>query len=158
MEIYLLRHGIAEAHAASDAERDLTEEGREKVREVMKVAGRAGVAPALILSSPYRRAMATAKVAADVLGYKGEVVRSQALVPAAEVREAWEEIRVHRRVESVLVAGHEPLFSSLGAFLLGVAELQIDFKKGALLAIEMPAFGARPHGILKWMLTAKLAG
>jgi hypothetical protein len=36
-------------------------------------------------------------------------------------------------------------------------DLYIDFKKGALLAIEMPAVGPQPRGILKWMLTARLA-
>jgi phosphohistidine phosphatase len=157
MELYLLRHGIAETHAPSDAERDLTDEGRRKVHDVMNLAGRAGVAPSSILSSPYRRALGTAKIAADVLGYKGDVVRTLALAPDGDVRAAWEEIRVHKGEPSLLLVGHEPLFSSLGAYLLGVPELQIDFKKGGLLAIEMPAFGAQPHGILKWMLTARLA-
>ena len=86
MEIYLLRHGIAETHAASDAERDLTEEGRQKVHEVMRVAARAGVAPSLILSSPYSRALATAKIAAGALGYKSEILLSQALLPEARCR------------------------------------------------------------------------
>jgi phosphohistidine phosphatase len=158
MEIYLLRHGIAETHAASDAERDLTEEGRRKVHEVMRVAARAGVAPSLILSSPYKRALATAKLAAGVLGYKSEILPSQALLPEARCEDAWEEIRTHRREESLLLAGHEPLFSALGAYLLGTPELSIDFKKGALLAIEMAEFGTRPRGVLRWMLTAKLAG
>lgn len=158
MQIYLFRHGIAEPHAASDSERDLTEEGRQKLRQVLRVAAKAGVAPSLILSSPYQRALATAKIAAETLGCKGEIVRSQALLPDAALEEVWQEIRAHRREESLLLAGHEPQFSSLGAFLLGVPELAIDFKKGALLAIEMAEFGARPRGALKWMLTTRLAG
>ena len=158
MQIYLLRHGIAEPHAASDSERDLIEEGRQKLRQVLRVAAKAGVAPSLILSSPYKRALATAKIAAETLGYKGEIVRSQALLPDAALEEVWQEIRAHRREESLLLSGHEPQFSSLGAYLLGVPELAIDFKKGALLAIEIPEFGVRPRGALKWMLTAKLAG
>lgn len=158
MEIYLLRHGIAESHAASDAERDLTQEGREKVRDVVKVAARAGVKPSLILSSPLRRAVATARIAGDLLGFKGEVLLTRALTPDAEPGEAWDEIRAHRSEDALLLAGHDPLFSTLGAFLLGAPDIQIDFKKGAILAIEMESFGARPRGVLKWMLTAKLAG
>ena len=157
MELYLLRHGIAEAQASSDQERDLTEEGRRKVRDVMKLAARAGVTPSLILSSPFRRALNTAKIAVDVLGYKGDVVQSRALVPDGDVRAVWEEVRAHKSEASLLLAGHEPQFSSLGAFLLGVPELHIDFKKGGLLAIEMTAFGARPHGTLKWIVIPKLA-
>jgi phosphohistidine phosphatase len=157
--IYLLRHGIAEdaTGTQSDSERALTPEGKKKVREVLRTASRTGVTAALILSSPYRRALETAKLAADELGYKDDILTTQALLPGAAPHQAWEEIRVHRESESLLLAGHEPLFSSLAAYLLGTPEAQIDFKKGALLCIEVPSVGARPRGILKWMLTPKLA-
>lgn len=160
MQIYLLRHGIAEhtSPGGSDAARELTPEGREKIREAMKVAARAGVAPSLIITSPYRRAVSTARIAAEVLGYRGEIAASRTLEPGGDPRAVWEEIRVHRAERSLLLAGHEPLFSALGAYLLGAPEVNIDFRKGALLAIEIPAFGAQPRGILKWMLTAKLCG
>src|SRR5512138_3795932 len=110
MLIYLLRHGIAEPGSAtgSDADRELTEQGRQKIREVMKVAGRAGVAPSVVISSPYRRALATARIAADLLG--GELVQSRVIEPGGDPRSVWEEIRVHRSEESLMLVGHEPLF------------------------------------------------
>jgi phosphohistidine phosphatase len=156
MQIYLLRHGIAESVSTTglDADRELTEPGRQKVRQVVKAAGRAGIAPTLIISSPYRRALATAKIAADLLG--GELVESRTIEPGGDPQTVWEEIRVHKGEESLMLVGHEPLFSALGAYLLGAPEIHIDFKKSALMAIEIPEFGALPRGILKWMLTAKL--
>ena len=157
MDIYLLRHGIAESHAASDAERDLTAEGRKKVREVMAVARRAVDHPVVIVSSPYRRAMATARIAAEVLDYSDPIQESRALVPEGDVRAVWDEVRLQPGRKSLMLVGHQPMFSSLGAYLLGMPDLYIDFKKGALLAIEMPAVGPQPRGILKWMLTARLA-
>ena len=62
MQIYLLRHGIAEdaKPGRPDSERALTDEGRAKLRRVLKRARTADVTPSLILSSPYRRAMETA--------------------------------------------------------------------------------------------------
>lgn len=158
MQIYLLRHGIAESHSTSgaDSDRELTAEGRQKVREVMKAAAKAGVRPSLILTSPYRRALGTAQIAAEVLDYRGELARSNALTPEQRPEGVWEEIRTLRGETSVMLVGHEPLFSSLSAFLLGVPELDVDFKKGALLALEIGGFGTRPHGVLKWLLTAKL--
>src|SRR5579863_1219244 len=48
-------------------------EGRDKLRRVLKRARAAGVAPSLILSSPYKRALETAEVAADILGYAGRI-------------------------------------------------------------------------------------
>ena len=95
MQIYLLRHGIAEngAPGRPDSERALTDEGREKLRRVLARARDAGASPSLILSSPYRRALETAEVAAGVLAYEGKVVKSRALVPEASPFDAWEEIR-----------------------------------------------------------------
>jgi phosphohistidine phosphatase len=160
VQIYLLRHGIAEDGGAGvpDSERALTPEGKKRLREVMKVAAHAGVSPSLILSSPYRRALETARIVADELGYKDEVLRTKALIPSASATDAWQEIRLHRDASSLLLVGHEPLFGLLAAYLLGTPETQIDFKKGALFAVDLPAAGARPRGVLKWMLTSRLAG
>jgi phosphohistidine phosphatase SixA len=63
VQIYLLRHGIAE-NSTPDSDRALTPEGREKLRRVLARARDADVAPSLILSSPYRRALETAEIAA----------------------------------------------------------------------------------------------
>jgi phosphohistidine phosphatase len=160
MEIYILRHGIAEDAPAGqpDSERALTPDGKKKLRVVLRVAKDAKVEPSLILTSPYKRAVQTAQLAAEVLGYKGDLLRTKALVPSASPHDAWNEIRVHQDASQVLLAGHEPLFSMLGAYLLGCRDLQIDFKKGALLRVDIDRFHAEPRGVLKWMLVPKLAG
>jgi phosphohistidine phosphatase len=161
MQIYLLRHGIAEdaqpGHA--DSERALTSEGREKLRRVLKRARAAGAAPDLMLSSPYRRAIETAGVAAETLAYQGKVVRTQALLPEASPFDTWEEIRSrHHDERSILLASHEPLMSSLTAFLLGSPALQVDMKKAALVRVDLDRLGPQPKGVLRWMLTPATAG
>jgi phosphohistidine phosphatase len=160
MEIYILRHGIAEDGQAGqpDSERALTSDGRKKLRSVLRTAASAGVAPSLILTSPYKRALQTAQMAAEILDYKGELLRTKALEPTAAPKAVWEEIRVHKDEAQILLAGHEPLFSRLTAYLLGSPDLQVDFKKGAIACIELDRFPAEPHGALRWMLTPKLAG
>ena len=159
MEIYILRHGIAEDGQAgqSDPERALTPEGRKKLRNVLRAAAKAGVAPSLILTSPYRRALETAQVAAEILHYNGELLRTKALEPGSDPRTVWEEIRVYKDEANILLAGHEPLFSRLTAYLLGCPNLQVDFKKGALACLELDRFPAEPHATLRWVLTPKLA-
>ena len=109
--------------------------------------------PSLILSSPYRRAVETAAVAAEVLGYKGEIVRTGALTPEASPYDTWEEIRDRKDERSILLASHEPLMSSMAAFLLDSPALMVDMKKAALVRIDCDRIGPKPHGILKWMLT-----
>lgn len=159
MEIYLLRHGIAENARAGmrDADRALTAEGRQKLEAVLGRARKAGVQPALALTSPYRRAVETAQLALQVLNPKGELIESQALEPDSTPEAVWAEIRAHREAGELLLAGHEPLFGQLTAYLLGVPSLMVDFKKGALARIDVDRFPVHPQGILRWFLTAKLA-
>jgi phosphohistidine phosphatase len=160
MQIYLLRHGIAEDAGPGhpDSERALTSEGREKLRRVLKRARAAGVAPDLILSSPYRRAIETADVAVEALEYQGKVVRTPALLADASPFDAWEEIRSRHDERSVLLASHEPLMSSMAAFLLGSPALEVDMKKAALVRVDCDRLGPQPKGVLKWMLTPATAG
>lgn len=159
MEIYLLRHGIAEdGHAGQpDSERALTSEGKKKLRAVLRTVHKAGIAPSLIMTSPYRRALQTAELAAEILDYKSELLRSSALEPGSQPAAVWEEIRVHHDESGILLAGHEPLFSSLTAYLLGSPRLRVDFKKGAVACVEIDRFGNEPQGALRWMITPKLA-
>jgi phosphohistidine phosphatase len=127
------------------------------LRRVLKRARAAAVSPTAILSSPYRRAMETAEVAVEVLGFGGKVERTGALVPEASPFDTWEEIRAHKNEESILLASHEPLMSSLAAFLLNSPALHVDMKKAALVRIDIERIAPNPQGILKWMLTPAVA-
>ena len=155
MEVYLLRHGIAEdaPPGKTDADRALTPEGRQKLRRVLARARAAGAEPTLILSSPYRRAMETAETAAEALGYRGKIVQTGALAPNATPQDTWGELRARRTENAVLLASHEPLMSALLALLLNAPALRADFKKAALVRLDCDRFGPQPYGVLKWMLT-----
>ena len=159
MELYLLRHGVAEEGTSgmSDEDRALTPEGRKRLRETLRVAARAGVAPGLILSSPYLRAMQTAEIAVEELHYQGTVVRTPTLEPCGDPRAVWSELRAHGDERQVLLSSHNPLCASLAAYLLGTPELQVDYRKGALMRIDVERLGVNPRGVLRWFLTTKLA-
>ena len=159
MEIYLLRHGIAEEQSATgrDADRRLTDEGRSKLRKVLELAHGAGVSPSLILTSPLRRALETAEIAARELGYEGKIVRTNALVPGGTPRDLWQELRQHREEASVLLTGHDPLFTASVAYLLGSSHHMVHFRKGALIRIDADSMGSEPRGVLEWMITPGLA-
>jgi phosphohistidine phosphatase len=159
VEIYLLRHGIAEERSATgrDADRRLTDEGRAKLRKVLECVHAAEVSPSLILSSPLRRALETAEIAARELGYEGKIVRTDALVPGATPHDLWQELRQHRDEASILLTGHEPLFASAVAYLLGSSHHMVHFRKGALIRIDADSVGAEPHGVLEWMITPGVA-
>lgn len=155
MQIYLLRHGVAEDAVPEmrDQDRALTKEGRDKLSRVLERAAKAGVNPSIILSSPYLRAMQTAEVAAKALRHNGKIIEMPALVPHSTPYAVWRELRERRDETQCLLAGHEPLMSSLVAYLLAADNLQVDFKKAALVRIDMDSFRGEPRGLLKWMIT-----
>lgn len=160
MQVYLLRHGIAEEGNAtiSDDERALTNEGRRKLRQVLTHVADAGIKADRIISSPLKRAQQTAQIARSCLKLKDDVLFTRVLLPGASPEAVWDEIRVHGDQQSVLLVGHNPLFSHLAGHLLGNPNLQVDFKKGAVMCLEFESIGPKPRGILRWYLTARLAG
>ncbi|HWB99521.1 MAG TPA: histidine phosphatase family protein [Bryobacteraceae bacterium] len=157
MEIYLLRHGIAEEHVSGqpDEERALTAEGRAKLKRVLKRARAAGVRPALILTSPLVRAVETADVAQTVLG--GRIGKTGALRPDSTPQAVWQEIRRHKAEPAILLVGHEPLLGEVFGYLLGAGRGMVDLKKGALGRIDVERLSGEPRGVLCWLLTAKIA-
>ncbi|MFO0366783.1 MAG: SixA phosphatase family protein [Acidobacteriota bacterium] len=160
MQIYLLRHAIAEEPkpGVPDADRALTGEGVRKLRDILKRARVGGLSPGQILTSPFRRARETAELAAKALDFAEPLLTTNALVPSSVAQETWDEIRLYKAETALLLVGHEPAMSHLTGCLLAVPELQIDFKKGAMVRIDVPSLGPRPRGVLKWMLAPRLAG
>jgi phosphohistidine phosphatase len=160
MLLYFTRHGIAEdaKPGQPDSQRELTDEGRSRLADVYKRLTKASVKPSLILTSPYKRALQTAELAAKAMGCAVAPLTSERLVPHASPRDVWDEIRDHRESDTVMLVGHEPLFSQSISYLLNTPTLQVDVKKGSVTAIEMQSFRGEPRGVLKWMLTPKLCG
>ena len=157
MNVYLLRHGIAEETPAGgrDEDRELTDEGRQKLSDLLHRVAKAGVKPDTIVTSPYKRALQTAKLAAKILDGPGPI-DNDALVPHGTPRGVWNEIRSYGDSEDVLLASHEPLLSHAVSYLLNAPSLKIEMKKGALVAIEFSSLRGEPHGILRWMMVPKL--
>jgi len=157
MIISILRHGTAEDKGTKpDAERHLIKEGERELRAVLKLARKAGIKPALILTSPLIRAVETARIAETELGCKN-VVETKVLLPAVAPAQVWKEIRTHHGTKEVMLVGHEPQLSRIAGFLLE-SPLMVDLKKGALMRLAVDDNSGPPRGVLKSLLTPKLAG
>ncbi len=153
MNVYFLRHGIAERQSpGGDRERRLTEEGRSELRRVLACAKRAQLKPDVVLCSPYVRAMETARLAAEHLELEGSPFPADALVPESAPAELWNEVR-EQGAESVLVVSHEPLLSSTIAWLVGSSRVMVQFPPSGLVGIEVGSAGSVPQGLLRWMIT-----
>jgi phosphohistidine phosphatase len=160
MLVYVLRHGIADdaKPGEPDSSRALTNEGRKKLAQVLERAKKAGVAPTVILSSPYLRAKQTARQAAQAFDSESSVVETSALVPSGSPELVWDEVSEYRSEEQLMVVGHEPLLGELVSYLLDSPSLRVDMRKASLVAISLEGLRGGPRGVLQWMITPKLAG
>ncbi|MBX3464349.1 MAG: phosphohistidine phosphatase SixA [Planctomycetes bacterium] len=160
MHIYLLRHGVAEDHAAGgDAERALSEEGWKRLRRAAPAWHALLDTPDVVFTSPLRRAVETTTVFAEAVRFRGEFRVESALTPespptlAATLLEA-ESLSGTR---AVAVVGHEPhLGYLLGLLLTGHPRQPIPLKKGMLVAVETHSV-ASLTGSLRLALTQRAA-
>ena len=144
MKIYLIRHGdaVPEEDAGSDRDRWLSPRGREAARILARLLKESRVEPDVMLCSPLPRAVQTAELLAQGIDYIGTIVSLRALEPSAHPRIACGQIGAAGG--SVVVVGHEPSISSIGAFLLGRPSFP-PFRTAQCCAIEdsKPTFTAR---------------
>ncbi len=120
MHIYLVRHGdaVPEEDAGSDRDRWLSSRGREAARILGKLLKEQKIEPDAILCSPLPRAAQTAELIAQSLDYFGVIASRRCFEPAAQPRVGASEIMAAGG--SVIVVGHEPSISALGAHLVGL--------------------------------------
>src|SRR6185437_522726 len=97
MDIVILRHAEAEprGNGVAEADRKLTTQGKKDLKKVLRRARARGVSPALILTSPWTRALDTARMAQKALK-SDELLETKKLLPDIAPQEVWKEIRVHR--------------------------------------------------------------
>ena len=115
MKLWILRHGQAQHQARSDAERELTAEGRQQARSSARhLEGRA---LQRILVSPYIRAQQTADVVQGVLSADIPRVTVDWLTPDVRPDEALRQIAA-LELDEVLLVSHQPLVGSLIGLLV----------------------------------------
>lgn len=144
----MVRHGDAvhEEAAGSDRDRWLSPRGREAARVLGRLLREQAVDPDAIVASPLPRAVQTAELLAAALDYLDPIATRRYLEPSAQPRVAASEIAALGG--RVLVVGHEPAISMLGAFLLGLPAFP-PFRTAQCCAIE--------DGKPTWMARADLA-
>jgi len=144
VQIYLVRHGdaVPEEAAGSDRDRWLSPRGREAARVLGRLLREQAVAIDAIVASPLPRAVQTAELLAAVLDHLEPIATRRCLEPSAHPRVAAGELAALGG--AILVVGHEPAISSLGAFLLGRPSFP-SFRTAQCCAIEAgkPTWTAR---------------
>ncbi len=156
MNLYLIRHAIAEEESPSveDRQRALTEKGAKKMRNIAKGLKTLGIEFDYIISSPYVRAQQTAEILGDVLKLRKKIVISESISPMGDPNQLLAEINENYTVNSLAIVGHEPYLSNLISLLTaGGAPIEMTFKKGGVCYLTTDDFHHTRKATLQWLLT-----
>ena len=159
--LYIMRHGIAEVRGvttvADDAKRQLTPEGKEKMREIASGLVRAGLEADWIVSSPLTRAAQTAEIVGDAQNSKPPLDFCDALRPGGDPEALITFLAKRSNRRRVLIVGHEPDLGELAARLIGAGRnANMPFKKGGCCLITFSVFPPKSPGRLVWWLPPRV--
>jgi phosphohistidine phosphatase len=161
MFLYLLRHGIAEDHGSrgGDAERELTEEGKEKTHAALLAAKKMKLAaPELVIASPLVRAQQTAQIALEVFAHGAKFETSDLIKPSSDITQTMTLIAERSKKHgSMMLVGHDPHLSTFASALLGSSGVVMEMKKSSLAKFEISRFDVpRMRGFLTALLPPKI--
>jgi phosphohistidine phosphatase len=144
MELYLIRHGLAGQHGdyENDRDRPLTEEGKQKTRQVARRLHDLKLRFDLILTSPLVRADQTAEILYTE-GLSKKYLVADYLAPEGAI-EAWLDwLEIWRSPDKVLaLVGHEPNLSAWAECLIfGQSSGALILKKAGAIALQLPDSG-----------------
>jgi phosphohistidine phosphatase len=163
MPLYIIRHAWAEdrddARWPDDDLRPLTTDGRKRFAQFVEQLALRGMTPGVIATSPLPRCVETAQLLATGLSKQPKVVTLDELRPGSDLSGLlrWT-VRQADKHDEIAWVGHAPDVGHLVAAIIGDANAQIHFAKGAVAAIRFDGQPSAGAGELQWLATAKLLG
>ncbi len=149
--VWVLRHAKAEQadEATADGERRLARRGRRDAAAIGRWLAEHGGSPDLIVSSPARRAMETARLVADACGFEGRIAEWPLLYPG-EAAPTVEQIReLDDTLQSLVIVGHNPHAEQLVALLSGGSHVHMPTAAIALLEAEVERWRGLAAGAMQ---------
>ncbi|MBW4694355.1 MAG: phosphohistidine phosphatase SixA [Lyngbya sp. HA4199-MV5] len=142
LELYFIRHGLAGEHGSytNDAERPLTEEGKQKTRQIAKRLHGLELRFDLILTSPLVRARQTADLLleaklADTLQETSDLAPGGSLTTWLEWLQEWRSPQKN----ALALVGHEPDLSTWAEILLwSEAKGALRLRKAGVIGLTLP--------------------
>ena len=158
MNLYILRHGKAEAFGPSyprDDLRPLSPRGRRRTEQSTTGMAAANVVVDAIVSSPLLRARQTAEIVHQGLEVAADIEYSDALA-RGDLSGIVALVRSHARGKGVMLVGHEPTLSQLISILAcGAPGGTFGLKPGGLCKLQAYDIGLWQCAVLRWFLTPK---
>lgn len=163
MNVYLLRHSMAEGHDPvrfpDDSRRPLSARGHEQMERIAQAMRRMDLGIDLVWTSPLVRTRQTTAPVAKALDLEDHVHAATQLAPDGDRGELLDEIAgLNPRPANLLLVGHEPYLSGLLSILTsGGSSVQTKFKKGTLAMLQLSgAIRLGQCATLRWLLPPDL--
>jgi phosphohistidine phosphatase len=143
VQIFLIRHAeaIDETLELRDPHRHLTEKGRQQARALGDRLRWHDCTPTLVWASPLVRAIQTAELVLATLGVTTLVGAEPALAPGEDVRPLQQRLGQLGADAVVMLVGHEPVLSGLGALCAGAEDFAV-LAKAEAVRLDGGAVGA----------------
>jgi phosphohistidine phosphatase len=157
MIIYFLRHanaGQSMANPAKDEKRPLDAEGFHQCSYIGRTLAAMEIHIDAVISSPLKRAMQTASLVGNEMGYEGKIFQEDALRPESDYTAFRELVRNYSHLDAIMIVGHNPSLTEFLATFIGPqgGKAGVDLKKGAVARVEAKA----KQNTLQWCITPKI--
>jgi len=157
--VVLVRHAHAGSrdpiHYADDSVRPITDKGRATQARVSRYLVARGIAPTVILSSPWLRAMQTAEILAEAYpaAERPMIVPCPDLTGTPNLRSLARAAGSGHAGDTLTFVGHEPWLGQLASALLtgSTTAMDVDFPKSGVIGIEASRL-ARGKGKLRFFV------
>ncbi|MEI6576203.1 MAG: histidine phosphatase family protein [Bacteroidota bacterium] len=114
--LYLVRHAKSDwsQPGQKDEDRKLLGKGIKRTERVVEFLKQHNVSPDLIISSPAARALATAMLLADGLGYPATKIEQEVKIYSGDSDDILDFVfETSDAIESLMIVGHNPTFTNL---------------------------------------------
>ncbi|WP_315791917.1 phosphohistidine phosphatase SixA [Fischerella sp. JS2] len=161
MELYLIRHGIAEVATddIKDEQRRLTKEGRQKTEKVAQRLKKLDLDFDFIATSPLVRAKQTAGIL-TAAGLSSQLEECTHLAPDGNIYDwvvNWLEPKNLAPDTRLALVGHEPCLSRWAEIIVwGEAKERLVLKKAGMIGVKVPETGSPlGRGQMFWLTPPK---
>ncbi len=161
MLLVLIRHAHAgerdPAQWPDDTRRPLTDKGRKVQGDVSRFLRKRNLAPSLVLTSPWLRAMQTAEIVVEAARVAQPPVPCEPLAADPDLVRLADFVGDQPPDAIVALVGHSPWMEELAALLLAgdAAGLRLDFPKSGVMGIDVEGMTAGA-GELRFFVRPKM--
>ncbi len=153
MNIFLIRHGKAEpaSPAKKDIDRELTEEGRSIINRSVGFWKNGIISFDFIITSPFKRAVQTAEIIAELMNYKNDLIIDNVLSPGSSTRSVIQLAEVLIG-DNIALVGHQPDMSYHISSLASNSQVNLKFSPASIAKVSFKGIPIPGKGTLEFLL------